>query len=374
MNGNSRTLAELRPPGPISPACKPCVFFEQCGGLQNSRPLLNCFDQFCCGHGKCDFVCPNKPADFRRRMAEIGGLRFDDIPELRQKLLALPKYIPMIHHPYRRVGALRASHVALDPYKILRLKRGKYESVAADATALRNRFKILTDSQVVLRGTAEDTFLERFWSYRNTDRVPEQMARLNISLFIGPNYSHFLDAPRTDLLFNRKRQLLCLAELSKVGVSVVPHLSAVMPADWKFWLSFLQSNAQLRHVALNFQTGYRTPAQGRQAIDRVVEIQQAIGRGLSLILIGGAQFVEYTAPRLQSFTVIDSQPFEQSLHRKVLRLRRGHPDWEDRWTLNGQPVDHILQENSDNYSSWIQGRSAKARKGPLIARTRSASI
>ena len=48
MKANARLLLELRPPGPVSATCHKCFLFEPCGGLRNGRPLLNCFEQFCC--------------------------------------------------------------------------------------------------------------------------------------------------------------------------------------------------------------------------------------------------------------------------------------------------------------------------------------
>lgn len=121
MNEGSISLQPLRPPGPVAATCRLCPFFDRCGGIQNSRPLLNCFEQFCCGSGKCDNICVYKP-DFLERLTEIGGLRFDDIPLLRQDRIVLPTYVPMIHHPYRRSRWLDVSYAALDTYDIFRLR------------------------------------------------------------------------------------------------------------------------------------------------------------------------------------------------------------------------------------------------------------
>jgi hypothetical protein len=286
-------------------------------------------------------------------MQEIGGLRFDDIPPLHQATLSLPSYVPMVHHAYRRAGTLNSGHVALDPYLIFRLRNGKYEPIGTDGASLRRHFNVADESQVILRGTAEDRFLERYWSYRKTDHVVDKIARLKVALFIGPNYSHFLDVPRTDLLFNRKRQLMCLAELSQAGVSVAPHLSAVMPADWDFWTGFLRLHSELHYVALNFQTGYRTRKEGRKAIDRVQRIQDTIGRGLSLILLGGAQYVWDVVGRFHSFTLIDSSPFASAVRRKLFRPNGTKRRWEDTWTLEDQPIDEILQGNIEEYARWV---------------------
>ena len=359
MNANARLRLELRPSGVVSVACQSCILLEPCGGLNNGNLFLNCFNQFCCGgNNDCDHVCPYKPDDYRRRMFEVGGMRFDDLPALRQSPLDLPRYVPMVHHGYRRSDPLKAGVVALNPYMIFCLRDGKYAAVADDPITLRRHFKVADDARIVLRGTAEDSFLERYWEHRKAEGVAAQIARLNVSLFIGPNYSHFLNVPRSDLLYNRKRQLVCLAELSEAGVSVAPNLSAVMPADWDFWSGFLRNNPQLAHVAVNFQTGYRSRKEGMKAIDRVVRMQDEIGRGLSLVLVGGGQYVKDVAGRFASFTLIDSQPFKQSLYRKQFRPVGRKRRWEDGWTMHGQPVDEIMQENVENYASWVASHGA----------------
>jgi hypothetical protein len=361
MNANARLRLELRTPGVVSAACQDCFLREPCGGLNNGNLFLNCFNQFCCGGKNCDHVCPYKPDDYRRRMFEIGGLRFDDIPPLLQPALDLPRYVPMVHHGYRRSEALKATTVALDPYMIFCLRDRRYAALTSDPTELRRHFKVADDARIILRGTAEDRFLERYWEHRRSEGVARQVARLSVSLFVGPNYSHFLDVPRSDLLYNRKRQLLCLAELSQAGVSVAPTLSAVTPADWDFWSGFLRDSPQVVHVAVNFQTGYRSRKEGVKAVNRVVQIQEEIGRGLSLILVGGAQYVKDVAGRLASFTLIDSQPFKQSLYRKQFRPVGNRRRWEDTWTMRGQPIDKIMQQNVEDYSSWVVGHGGASR-------------
>jgi hypothetical protein len=151
-----------------------------------------------------------------------------------------------------------------------------------------------------------------------------------------------------------------LAELSQAGVPVAPNLSAVMPADWDFWLAFLRDSPQVVHVAVNFQTGYRSRTEGMKAIDRVRRMQDEIGRGLSLVLVGGAQYVRDVAGRFASFTLIDSQPFKQSVYRKLFRPDQSRRRWEDSWTPDGQPIDDLMQRNVGGYASWIEALGTRA--------------
>lgn len=356
MSDDSALRKELRPPGVVAASCPGCVFFDRCGGIQNSRPLLNCFDQFCCGDGSCDNVRPYKP-DFAERLREVNGLCFDDIPPLAQAERTLPRYVPLIHHKYSRSKLLSLPCASVELYDLFRLGSGKYQCVVDGPDDLRTHFRLGSETHIILRGTAKDELLERYWSYRKTDNVAEQIACLNVSLVIGPNFSTFLDVPRTDALFNRKRQLMCLAELSEAGVSVAPHLSATMPADWRFWTALLRDNLTLRHVALNCQTGYKTPKEGRKAISEIVSIQQNLGRELALILVGGAQFMSFASAHFQTVTLIDSEPFARTMRRRRMAPSNGIRRWDETWTLERQPLDDLLTENIDSYSAWTLRQS-----------------
>jgi hypothetical protein len=328
--------------------------------------LGDCFDQFCCGDGRCDHVCPYKPGDFRQRMEEIGGFGVDDIGELVQRSLKLPAYLPMVHHAYRRANPLNSPAVALDPYDVFRLRQDEYRSAATNGAELRQQFKIDGKATVLFQGTCQDDMLERYWSYRRSDQVAKTVAQLDVSAVIGPNFSTFLDVPRTDVLFNQKRQVLCLSELSIFAVSVVPHLSAVMPQDWDFWARFLRRQPQLNYVAINFQTGNKSAVEGMKALDQAMRIQRFIGRPLSLILIGGAQFLYEAGRRFDSVTLVDSAPFFKAMHRRWFRptglLRR----WQDTYTLETQPVDHVLQHNTAEYSRWASEVLAAAKSLPSL--------
>lgn len=360
MSKFAQVRKELRPHGIVSLSCPGCVLYERCGGIEPERALLNCFDLHChnnatCVSGNCDNVCPYKP-DYLDRLMEVGGLEFDNLPPLVQAEADVPRFVPTIHHHYRRNLALACPVVALDTYHVLRLKNNRLEAVASDPAGLRRSFGLHPATQVILRGTAKDPPLERYWAYRRCDQAPEQLARLGVMLAIGPNFSHFLEVPRTDNLFNRKRQLVCLEEMCRAGLSPVPHLSAAQPADWRFWQDYLRDNASVRFVAVEFQTGNANWDEGRKVIDRVAAIRQALGRRLHLLAIGATQFVEYLAARLGEFSLIDSTPFMKAVKRQVFDPTKAKRPWKKVRTEKGQPIDHLTAHNLACYAEWIDRR------------------
>jgi hypothetical protein len=299
-----------------------------------------------------------------RRLREVRGLRFDDLTAIVQRPIELPKYIPVIDHPYVRSTPLDWPVVALDTYKVLRLKNGRYQAIAKNAADLRRAFCLASTTKIILRGVAKDPNLERYWSYRRYENVPEQLARLDISLAVGPNFSHFLDVPRPDNLFNRKRQLICLEEFSQAGIAPVPHLSTSGHSDWTFWKSYLIENATITYVAAEFQTGNNNVHEGQKKIDEIARLRDSIGRSLHPLIIGGARFVKCVSRRFKTFSIIDSSVFMKALHRQLFDGSAGHDSWRDIRTPKGQHLDDVLSANLRNYAKWISQRSVLSRQEP----------
>jgi hypothetical protein len=352
QNSHLRTL-------PASPRCESCFFLGDCGGMDADTSLFNCLDVFCCGGQHCDEVCPNN-RDFANQLTEVRGLSARNVRRIGQIDIALPTYIPHAIHHYCRNNELDSTWISLSPYQLMREVANKCTLCVSDAAALRTMFKLRANAMIVLRGIDADPPLERYWAFRRRDHLPEQFKQLGIALFIGPNYSHFSDVPRTQNLFNRKRQLLCLSEMTDAGLNVSPHLNATMKGDWNFWRSYLQDNPQITLVAKEFQTGCRGYAQGVEAICEIDRIQQALGRELHLIAIGGAQFTEQVAARFRRFSVLDVVPYINGVHRYrfIPKGKRGRRVLE--MYLPGFGVDKLVNENIEAYSAWIEHRARLA--------------
>jgi len=196
------------------------------------------------------------------------------------------------------------------------------------------------------------------------------MAQMGVDLVIGPNFSHPSDAVRTETHANRMRQLICLAEMSAVGLTVVPHLNAVDSTDWRFWGQYLREQTGIRVVAKEFQTGDKDTEEGRLVIDRISAIQEAVGRPLHLIAVGAAQFAGYVAARFPKFTILDSTPFMKTVagHREFV-VENMEPRWKKRFFDPEDPIDSLFGHNLAGYSAWLQDAASHGR-GNRIALVR----
>lgn len=356
------TLPQHRPHNyGTSLGCGNCIFNATCGGLTNSSPLFDCFEQYCCEKSDCDNVCPHNQ-NFIFRYSEVGGFTIKDLPKLQQVESHLPNYIPMIHHGSSRENLLEAPHVAVSLYSLFTRKDAALVPKFDSTGAIRNHFRISQSAEIMLCGTGKDKSLEKYWSHRRVDQLVEYLGTLNISMVIGPNYSSFLNVPRTDIQFNRKRQFLCLTELNRESISAVPHISVTMPGDWSIWTEYLKANPEIRYVAFNFQTGFKSPHQGRHAIRCLAKMRDQIGRELVPLLIGGTQFNADCSLFFDKFTVVDSVPFSKTIKRYAMTENLSKREWAKHPTSTGEPLDALLKANIDCYSKWVHSNRSSLYK------------
>jgi len=341
---------------PLIETCRSCHWFEPCGGFRDRLGLFGdtCFDRHCCGgNTECNHLCPENPK-FIQMLNEVRGLRFESLPEFRQSPVELPTYVPCLLHRSSRERRLRANVVAIPLESVLHSRRTRMVSVARDAIGLREYLRLRADVRIVLNCIRPDEPIERLWSYWVQDDIPAKLRILGIDTVIAPNYSHFEGAPRLSSVGNRMRQLIAAADMIEAGMNVVPHLSVIDPQDWEFWEKWLKENSTVRAVAFEFETGYKTQAEGLDAIKRLAGLQQAAGRELRLLVVGGTQFRHEVRTVFKAPIFISSFPFWNATHRQQGKLAAGQLKWTQRETEAGEPIDDILQNNIDIYSEWME--------------------
>jgi len=304
-----------------------------------------------CVESGCDYTCPNNQDLYRRRLADVDGLEECSISTvLSPDAIALPKYLPLIYHGSSRERALDCDFVAIPLFRVLRhLDRHTYGCRFRSPEELRRFFKIKATAQVILVGVAVDRRLEWFWSKHRRDAIPESLDALGCFGITAPNFSFFTDAPRYHILYNRKRILLSMDRLSSGGVAVMPHLNALTDHDWSFWLEFLREHEEVSVVAKEFQTGNRRRAPGDWSFQKMIELQQRLGRPLHPLLVGGGRYFQEAQAAFASFSVIDSQPFMQAINRKRLAEERGRLEFLDNPLPEKAPVDALLENNVVKY-------------------------
>ncbi|HZT43187.1 MAG TPA: DUF4417 domain-containing protein [Chthonomonadaceae bacterium] len=341
--------------------CLNCAFLGNCGGLYVKEAVWDCFSN-CgpdCSNGKCDYTCPCK-SDFISKCNEVGGLTVT----LKRKLLApsidnMPAYIPMIYHGKRRKMPLESPMVALSLYNVLGKQRKGYGIKFQDAETLRRSFCLHENTRILLVSVGYDCLLEDYWAYRRYLDLPSQLAQLDFVGVTAPNFSFFLDAPRTHVLWNRRRILTVAEELSRNGIGVILHLNASSRNDWDFWARLLGEQRNIRYISKEFCTGLSRLEAGRRAIEDLSKLQDTVGYQLHPIAIGAARFIPDLKRHFGNFTIVDSVPFMRTVKRREFVKRSGrHPAWIKHTTERDEPLDALLAHNINSYQNWLLSRMA----------------
>lgn len=364
MRGPVDELSRSRLEGTLALGCPPCRLFSLCGGLYRRGGALDCMDRCrSCDPATCDRVCPKNPR-FHWDVLEVGGFKPTGITPLFQPIepALLPTFAPQIYGARRGAEPLRAHWVAV-PLRQVVVKKGKsYGPRFASLDELRQAFHLAPSTNVILVGIAPDAPIERYWEHRREHRVVELLAELGVALAIVPNYSMFLDDPRTHHLHSRRRSLIVAAEWSRAGIPTVPYLQAVSPPDWDFWLEFLSAHPEVRCVAKEFQTGYANPDRAQMALNGIAELQEKLGRSLHLIAVGGTQFARLIQDRFATWTLIDGNPYLRATRWREARVTSTRIRWRHRPLA--EPAA-LLQHNVDAYRGWIERSSQRGDRQPL---------
>jgi hypothetical protein len=350
--------------------CGECGHLADCGGMEGQLSLTGgCFSHcgpVCIARG-CDQACPFREEDYVLKQMEVGGEDYWPPVDLRgPNFEELPIYIPAIRHGYGRVAPFKAPQnlVVLSLYDVLQhsgLMRGNGGFSSDPALALRQRFKLEAEAEIIVTSTGFDPKLEAFFANYGSAKIGKTLASLRLAAMSPPNYSLFrstANAPivRTDVRWNLKRIWRACADLSADGVPVIPHLNAMTAKDWDDWTRFFAERPQLKFVAIEFQTGLRKAAAAALTLRRFAQLQETIGRPLHPIFIGGVQFRNEIAGIFKNFTFVNSDPFMKALHRHVVDLDH---DLSTRWikeaTDRGQPADDHLRLNVQNYIQRLSG-------------------
>lgn len=300
--------------------CIGCPFLKTCGG--NTRASgWSCLDA-CdnCDVNVCDKVCFSKPGRLGQDLLEIDGFEFKKCARLTNQELSLPSYIPVVNQSIPGLRNLLSSEtrpVAIPIEIAMRLAR---KHAQGEISTVWEALDIPTQMPVLISGIAKDEVIEAYWSRKTIEELPERFLDLGISGGIVPNYSLFLNEPRTQHLHNRKRVSLVAEHWANVGLSAIPVLQALTEADWGFWLRYLESHPKIRYVAVEFQTGRRRRGRLEFTVEKLVELQRKLGRKIHVVSVGLNRPRALALGRFENWSILNSSPFHSALHRTLFRL------------------------------------------------------
>lgn len=197
-------------------------------------------------------------ADLEEHIADAGGLDFANkpiitsSPEIPGDLVVVPpecfdwspERLPEI------VGINLKDILSPKP----RLRWGHYHVhdkvrislLALDRPAFRGK-------KVVLFSSCIDVAIEKLWFEKHDISLFKEIAKGNFYAVTGMNFSLFLHECPMGQLINLNKSLSFVHELSKLGVSVVPHIYAVNDNQRKKLTEHIRSNPSINAVIINTQ-------------------------------------------------------------------------------------------------------------------------
>ena len=307
----------------LSLGCARCPDQGVCGGLQVECGVFDCLG-FCCQNpADCNTVCRKKPDEFARRVREVGGFAFSNVPRRPRRSTRhlhcrnlYQFYFTHVresrHSRRRRSCACLCTECSVGKMAIPDMET---RWISAEG------FGISRAMSVILTGTATDPPLERWWSLGPLRRDAIRALRgLNIALVTTPNYSLFIDQPRWDDLHSMKRIALVHEEFLSEGLPAALHVNARTERDWSRWRDYIVARAEVTHIAFEFATGAGCAGRIEWHANELVRLAADVGRPLHLVIRGGGKVLPALMTAFSDITVLETSAFIKTMHRQRAAL------------------------------------------------------
>ncbi len=332
--------------------------------------LLGCFHhcrEVCVPRGTCDYTCPNNPDSYlvTKRWAEVDGksLTTDNCAQLpNTNGVKLPSYIPRINKAWKRgkksrnARPLDTAWAAVSLFQLFKsIGKNEYAPIAENGEELRKLFCLRSDCKIIAVGVGEDRHLERYWSFHSQYETAKALAKLDLECVTPPNFSYFLDLPKTHHIWNTKRILKVGDSFAFEGVATAPHVYATTQREWEFWTSFYTEQEHLNLVTLEFQTADSNNGRAERTMNNIIRFQDKLGRPIHPILVGGREAARYGASNFDSYTVTDFNPFIKATKRQILQVKGdGRLKWLELRTERETGLYQHINHNITTYAEHIE--------------------
>ena len=217
---------------PLALGCTVCPDLGLCGGLRINAGAFDCRSLCACVREgrKCSGVCRGDHRTFVRRVREVRGFGFDDVPHRAPlPIPALPEYVPIIYDGTDRTERLAFGTVALPLLTLFDRPSGTERFDTREGMLA--SFGLSPGTRVILTGVDIDRSLERWWSFGDRPRLIANLHSLGVDMVTSPNFSLFTDVTRHDNLHNMKRIALTWAEFMAGGIACALHVNARTDTD-----------------------------------------------------------------------------------------------------------------------------------------------
>jgi len=217
-------------------------------------------------------------------------------------------------------------------------------------------------AKLVISGVGRDRVIEYYWTHRKAADLPNQLAQLKPALITVPNYSLFIGVPREDNLYSMKRIAICWDELARSSIPTSLHVNARTDHDWERWTEFVGERDEIQSIAYEFATGPACLERGKWHTEKLIRLANEVGRNLQIVLRGGYLYLKEISEAFTEVVFIDTTSYVKTMKRKRLDWKPGQrKHWRSAKTQNGEPVDELLQENTEIFRAMLSFQIQKGQ-------------
>lgn len=300
--------------------CSNCLDREICGGLHlpNGSAVLTCLDFCqCADPQRCDIVCPKVPDRYARRIHEIHGLQFDDIPRHpAPDFPDLSGYIPIVEG---RVSQRRPVEIDYAAIPLSRAVKGRGPLQRA-----KTREELIRDHGIsprkgwLVTGIEDDRFVERFWRLPKYREIFHDLRNAGVVYATTPNFSLYADTPRHDNLHAMKRIAWMWHLMNQAGLPTALHINGRTDHDFSRWREFILARPEITSIAFEFLTGARLLDDAERYFARITSLAQGVKRPLTLVMRGSQDIAKRLEEVFEKVIWLDSTPYFKAMHRHEL--------------------------------------------------------
>lgn len=299
--------------------CQGCSDLGICGGLhlRNESAMLTCMDHCQCNDSKtCDLVCPRRPEVFARRIHEVRGLDFENIPRKESGILLppLPRVVPILEGRVSKRHPVALEYAAVPLTRAL-IGRGS-KTRAKTAEELKLDHGVNPRRGWIATGIEDDRFVERTWGLAQPREVFKAMKAAGVIFATSPNYSLYLDAPRHDNLHAMKRIAWMWYAMNEAGIPTALHVNGRTDHDFERWASFIAARPEVTSIAFEFLTGAKQDIDAERYMARLTALRASVGRPLLLAVRGAAEHAHRLEQVFEQVVWLDASPYFRAVHRQ----------------------------------------------------------
>lgn len=266
-------LPSLGPPTPAAGCnCSVCPFYIDnpqarepiCSGKSASCDYCGCARAEAAPRtggpgpcGTCPIRCGSRP-DIGAWMSDVGAtLGFTGLQITCGPAEGMPAFVPQTDGDLIRGldEQLFWPAYAVGMRRVFSARTSRIFPKLAGVSA-RVAFDVPDTASVVLSGYGLDPLVEAYWTARHRDGVIDALVSQQWDLILAPNYSMYLNQPRTEQLLNFRRNLLVAHELQAAGAAAAPCIYWARLEDLRRYLDWVMETDPAV-LALNLQT-FRT--------------------------------------------------------------------------------------------------------------------